>query len=44
MLNRDYYETERYPGPKYYTPSRDEVERYFDKAEKWIDQIIIHIG
>jgi len=25
----DYYETDRYPGPKYIIPSRDEVEHFF---------------
>jgi len=29
----DYYETDRYPGPKYTTPSRNEVEEHFKIAE-----------
>ncbi|WP_429417013.1 HEPN domain-containing protein [Roseimarinus sediminis] len=29
----DYYETDRYPGPKYTQPSRNEVEDFFLLAE-----------
>ena len=29
----DYYETDRYPGPKYSIPSRNEVEEHFKIAE-----------
>ena len=29
----DYYETDRYPGPKYVVPSREEVENSFLVAE-----------
>lgn len=30
----DYYETDRYPGPRYVVPSRDEVENFFLFAEQ----------
>ncbi|WP_297087923.1 HEPN domain-containing protein [uncultured Draconibacterium sp.] len=30
----DYYETDRYPGPRYAQPERKEVEHYFTVAEK----------
>jgi len=30
----DYYETDRYPGPRYVVPSRDEVENFFLVAEQ----------
>lgn len=39
----DYYETNRYPGPKYFVPSREEVDHYFLFAEqlfKKIDEFI----
>lgn len=39
----DYYETDRYPGPKYFVPSREEVDHYFLFAEqlfKKIDEFI----
>lgn len=39
----DYYETDRYPGPKYFIPSREEVDHYFLFAEqlfKRIDEFI----
>ena len=29
----DYYETDRYPGPKYTQPSRNEVEHFYILAE-----------
>jgi HEPN domain-containing protein len=29
----DYYESDRYPGPKYVVPSREEVENFFLVAE-----------
>jgi HEPN domain-containing protein len=35
----DYYETERYPGPRYSKPSREEVESYFILVER----LMIHI-
>jgi len=40
----DYYETERYPGPKYFIPSREEVENYFILAEQLVTQITIYIN
>lgn len=30
----DYYETDRYPGPRYVMPSRNEVETFFLLADK----------
>ncbi len=35
----DYYETDRYPGPRYVMPSRSEVEYFFMVAEKLFQQI-----
>ena len=41
----DYYETDRYPGPRYVIPSRSEVEHFFlfaEKLYKQIDAVIDH--
>ncbi|TSA32722.1 MAG: HEPN domain-containing protein [Porphyromonadaceae bacterium] len=35
----DYYETDRYPGPRYILPSREEVERYFQFAQQLLKKI-----
>jgi HEPN domain-containing protein len=35
----DYYETDRYPGPRYVVPSRDEVENFFLFAEQLYSKI-----
>jgi len=39
----DYYETDRYPGPRYVIPSRDEVEQFFLFAEQLFGKIEEHI-
>lgn len=39
----DYYETDRYPGPRYVMPSRHEVETFFLLAEKLFQQINAYI-
>lgn len=35
----DYYETDRYPGPRYIMPTRNEVEHFFLLTEKLSKQI-----
>ena len=35
----DYYETDRYPGPKYIVPTRTEVDSHFQLAEQLIFKI-----
>ena len=35
----DYYETDRYPGPRYVVPSREEVENFFLIAEQLYSKI-----
>jgi len=35
----DYYETDRYPGPRYVVPSREEVEHFFLFAEQLYSKI-----
>jgi HEPN domain-containing protein len=39
----DYYETDRYPGPRYIIPSREEVERFSLFAEQLFRKIEEHI-
>ena len=42
MVN-DYYQTERYPGPKYFMPDRDEIERAIQMAKTILSQVNDHI-
>jgi len=35
----DYYETDRYPGPRYIIPSHEEVETNFEYAEELYNKI-----
>ncbi|MDP3914965.1 MAG: HEPN domain-containing protein [Bacteroidota bacterium] len=39
----DYYETDRYPGPRYVVPPREEVETFFIVAEQLYSKIEEHI-
>lgn len=39
----DYYETDRYPGPKYVVPSRSEIEHSFLVAENLYKRILTFI-
>jgi HEPN domain-containing protein len=43
LIITDYYQTERYPGPRYELPDRDEVEHSLDVATeifRYVDGII----
>lgn len=40
----DYYETDRYPGPRYIMPSRKEVETFFVLAERLFQEINAYIN
>ena len=42
MVN-DYYQTERYPGPKYFMPDRDEIKRAIQLAKTILSQVNDHI-
>ncbi len=42
MVN-DYYQTERYPGPKYFMPDRDEIKLAIQVAKTILDQVNKHI-
>ena len=39
MIISDYYLTERYPGPRYFMPERDEIRKSMQMAEKILHQI-----
>lgn len=39
----DYYESERYPGPRYFVPAREEVEKNFDFAEEILNKIFLYL-
>jgi HEPN domain-containing protein len=39
MIISDYYLTERYPGPRYFMPERDEIMKSMQMAEKILHQI-----
>lgn len=43
IIVSDYYETDRYPGPRYTIPSRDEVEQFFLFTEQLFRKIEEHI-
>jgi HEPN domain-containing protein len=40
----DYYESDRYPGPKYFMPAFDEISIHLILAAKLLDIIEKHIG
>jgi len=42
MVN-DYYQTERYPGPRYFMPDRDEIKQAIYLAKAILDQVKRHI-
>ena len=35
----DYYETDRYPGPKYEIPPKYEIEYFLPLVERWYQQV-----
>jgi len=39
VLLRENHYTDRYPGPRYILPSREEVERYFQFAQQLFKKI-----
>lgn len=42
MVN-DYYQTERYPGPRYFMPSKEEIKSAIHLAQTILDQVHDHI-
>lgn len=43
IIISDYYESERYPGPRYFIPDREEVEKYYDFAEEILNTIFNYL-
>jgi HEPN domain-containing protein len=44
IIISDYYESERYPGPRYFIPDREEVEKYYDFAEEILITIFNYLN
>jgi HEPN domain-containing protein len=44
LIISDYYETDRYPGPKYYFPSHEEIKTHIDIAKRIFNAIELHIS
>jgi HEPN domain-containing protein len=44
IIISDYYESERYPGPRYFVPDREEVEKYFDFAEEILNTVFNYLN
>jgi len=42
MIN-DYYESQRYPGPRYSMPDKAEIEKSLSVAQKLYEKVIAHI-
>jgi hypothetical protein len=39
VIISDYYEIDRYPGPKYEMPPRSELEKFLPMVEKWYHKV-----
>ncbi len=44
LIISDYYETDRYPGPKYYFPTHEEINIHLNLAKRILDSIEQHIN
>jgi len=44
LIISDYYETDRYPGPKYFLPSIEETTLNLDLAKRIFDSVEQHIN
>jgi len=44
LIIDDYYQSERYPGPKYYMPDRKEIENYLNLSAVILQQILRFIN
>ena len=44
LVISDYYETDRYPGPRYYFPSTEEIKIHIEIAKRIYDAIELHIN
>jgi len=44
VMISDYYQTERYPGPKYFMPDRDEINKFIHLAKSIFQQVAQYIN
>ena len=44
MMISDYYETEKYPGPKYFIPSKSEIEKNLAIADRLYNKAYMYIN
>ena len=44
LIISDYYEADRYPGPKYFLPSIEEITQNLDLTKRIFDSIGQHIN
>lgn len=44
IIISDYYQTERYPGPGYFMPDREEIDSSIELAERIFNKINLHIN
>jgi len=44
LITNDYYETERYPGPKYNIPSREEIKKNLNIAGEIYKQVSVYLN
>jgi hypothetical protein len=40
----DYYQTERYPGPRYFMPEREEIKESLEFANELVEKIKNYIN
>lgn len=44
LIVNDYYQAERYPGPKYFMPEREEIEKSIHLAKTVLEQVFNYIN
>jgi HEPN domain-containing protein len=44
IIISDYYQTERYPGPRYFSPGRDEINTSIELAKTIVNKVKNHIN
>jgi len=44
LVISDYFQAERYPGPKYFMPERDEITHSIKVAQNIIDRVKLFIN
>ncbi len=44
IIVSDYYQTERYPGPRYFSPGRDEINTSIGLAKTMVNKVKYHLN